>query len=198
MPLGLTDKELLVRLLGGRAADAVLAEGRSLHDVLMACDRGIHYGGWSVPEDAWRTLEVAFEVGRRGMTLPAEKVESWREAEDVWSHFRGRIGGLDYETFFAVGLDVRLRRVCEVALAGGLDRAVIDPRDVFVPLLKAGAASALLVHNHPSDNPEPSADDRRLTARLAMAGQLVGVQVVDHVIVTATGYHSFAAEGPLL
>jgi len=191
--LALTDRELLARLVGDEEAGRLLDAHGSLYGIAQASDRASSYLV-GVPQG----VAVAIECGRRALSLPAEQVESWTDAETAWEHYRGRIAGLDREVLYAIGLDVRLRRVCEVTLAdGGMSRAIVDPRDVFVPLLRAGAASCLLVHNHPSGDPSPSADDRRLTSRIAMAGQLVGVQVVDHVIVTVKAYHSFAADGPL-
>lgn len=195
--LTLTDRELLARFVGDEVAGKLLdACGGSLHALARASDCVLSYGG--VPDGAVAQVALAIECGRRALSLPAESVESWMDAEAVWEHYRGILGGLGTESLHAVGLDTRLRRVCEVVLAhGGMSQAVVDPRDVFVPCLRAGASCVVLVHNHPSGDPSPSADDRRLTARLAMAGQLVGVQVADHVIVTVRAYHSIAADGPL-
>jgi DNA repair protein RadC len=65
---------------------------------------------------------------------------------------------------------------------------------VFRPLIAAGAARAIVVHNHPSGQPDPSDEDRQLTLRLAAAGDLVGIPIVDHVIVARAGWFSFADE----
>ena len=82
---------------------------------------------------------------------------------------------------------------------GSLTAAVVHPREVFKPALLANAAAILCAHNHPSGDPQPSAEDRALTTRLVEAGKLLGIQMLDHVIVgdgTET-YYSFADAGTL-
>jgi DNA repair protein RadC len=74
---------------------------------------------------------------------------------------------------------------------------MVTARDVLRPLVDLGASAAILAHNHPSGDPSPSAADRELTARLVVACALVGVPLVDHLVVAASGHHSFAAEGRL-
>jgi DNA repair protein RadC len=78
---------------------------------------------------------------------------------------------------------------------GGLDECGVSPRDVFRPLLRTGACSCILAHNHPSGEPEPSSQDRLLTLRMAEAGRLLGLRVLDHVIIAAAGWYSFRDEG---
>ena len=68
---------------------------------------------------------------------------------------------------------------------------------MFRPMLRFGAVSALLVHNHPSGDPTPSAADRAFTLRIAQAGRNIGIAVVEHVIVPRRGHHSMAVEGVL-
>jgi DNA repair protein RadC len=78
---------------------------------------------------------------------------------------------------------------------GSLDRAVVHPREVFKPAITANAAAIALGHNHPSGDPEPSADDLALSRRLADAGALLGVDVLAHVIVGAASYVTLRALG---
>ena len=153
-------------------------------------------GGLGAP--AATRLAGAFELGRRALVRPWPDDTPFSDAEDVWAHYRGRLGLLDHELFLVVGLDVRCRRVCEARVAQGtLARCVVQPRDVFLPALRAAAHTVLLVHNHPSGDPTPSADDRSLTARLVLVGQALDVPVVDHVVVARAGYCSLAEEGSL-
>jgi len=143
-------------------------------------------------------LAAAFELGRRALAPPWPKEEPFSDPEDVWAHYRVTLAPLDREVFLAVGLDVRCRRVCEIQVAdGGLSSCGVRPRDVFLPMLRRAAHSLLLVHNHPSGDPTPSREDRRLTVRLATCGSFLGLEVVDHVIVAQSGYHSMAEEGAL-
>jgi DNA repair protein RadC len=80
---------------------------------------------------------------------------------------------------------------------GSLTASVVHPREVFKPAILSNANSVLLSHNHPSGCPLPSQEDRALTVRLAQAGKLLGVDVLDHIIVGDERYFSFADEGLL-
>ena len=86
-----------------------------------------------------------------------------------------------------------LRRV--TVSKGSLSASLVHPRDVFYPAIKANAASIILVHNHPSGDPEPSADDIELTQRMSEAGKLLGIAVLDHVVVAKRGYVSLKERG---
>ncbi len=81
--------------------------------------------------------------------------------------------------------------------SGGMNMALVDPRLVFGVALQVGSASIIFAHNHPSGNPDPSEEDRRLTRRLADAGRLLGITLIDHVILTRGGAFSFADAGLL-
>ena len=85
----------------------------------------------------------------------------------------------------------------EVVSQGTLTASLVHPREVFRPALRACAAALILVHNHPSGDPTPSAEDRDVTSRLARAGEILGVRVVDHVVVAERGYCSLREEGLL-
>lgn len=74
---------------------------------------------------------------------------------------------------------------------GLLNRTLIHPREVFAPALEDRAASLILAHTHPSGALEPSREDREATSRLAQAGKLLGIEVLDHLILSAAGYYSF-------
>jgi DNA repair protein RadC len=80
---------------------------------------------------------------------------------------------------------------------GSLDEAAIHPREVIRRGLDIGAAALILVHNHPSGNPEPSRADIQITHRIAEAGRLLGIAVHDHVIVGRDGHASLKAKGLL-
>ena len=85
----------------------------------------------------------------------------------------------------------------ELVSQGTLTASLVHPREVFRPALRACAASLVLVHNHPSGDPTPSAEDRDVTTRLARAGEILGVRIVDHVVVAERGYCSLREEGLL-
>ena len=81
----------------------------------------------------------------------------------------------------------------ETVSIGSLNASIVHPREVFLPAILHSAASVVLVHNHPSGDPEPSEEDLSITRRLVEVGQLVGIEVLDHVIVGARGVVSLRA-----
>jgi DNA repair protein RadC len=84
-----------------------------------------------------------------------------------------------------------------VASQGTLTASLVHPREVFRPALREAAAAVILVHNHPSGDPTPSQEDREITERLARAGDLLGIPVLDHVVVAERGFASLREEGAL-
>ena len=81
----------------------------------------------------------------------------------------------------------------ETVSIGSLNASIVHPREVFRPAVLASAAATVLVHNHPSGDPEPSEEDLSITKRLVEAGELIGIQVLDHVIVASRGVVSLRA-----
>lgn len=102
------------------------------------------------------------------------------------------------EVFSVLCLSVKHRVVGYASVSRGtLDSTIVHPREVFRTALMASAASICLVHNHPSGDPRPSPDDDLLTVRLVACGDLMGIEVVDHVIVAEHGYFSYREAGRL-
>ena len=92
------------------------------------------------------------------------------------------------ETFFAVHLNTKNRILClDQVSIGSLTAAIVYPRDVYSSALLSGAASVIFVHNHPSGDPAPSAEDLVLHRRLVDAGNLLGIRVLDSLVVGAQG-----------
>jgi DNA repair protein RadC len=143
-------------------------------------------------------LIAAFELGRRcaGSHLP--EGAALRGPQDVFRHFGPRLRRLSQERFVVVLLDGRHRVLGEEMVSQGtLTASLVHPREVFRPALRASAAAVVLVHNHPSGDPTPSAEDRAVTDRLARAGEILGVRVLDHVVVAERGYVSLREQGAL-
>ncbi|HUH05691.1 MAG TPA: DNA repair protein RadC [Kofleriaceae bacterium] len=137
-------------------------------------------------------LCAAFALGRRGIEARTASA-SIQSAADVYARLRPRTAGLAQEVFLVLGLDVRNAVMAEIEIARGcLTGVEVHPREVFRPLIRAGAAACIVAHNHPSGDPTPSRDDLLLTARLREVGELVGIPVLDHVIVATRGYVSVA------
>ena len=96
------------------------------------------------------------------------------------------------EHFVVVLLNARHEvDLVETISIGSLNASIVHPREVFLPAIRASAASILLVHNHPSGDPEPSEEDLAITKRLIECGELLGVAVLDHVIIASRGVVSF-------
>lgn len=104
----------------------------------------------------------------------------------------------DREHCVIVLLDTKHRLVDTVTVStGSVDHTFMAPREVFRDALLANASALVLAHNHPSGDPEPSRDDERITSRLTRAGELVGVDVLDHLIVGGRRWVSLARRGLL-
>ena len=142
-------------------------------------------------------LKAAFEL--------ASRVEGYSEAgdrmivktpEDVVNLVKSRLKSKKKEYFLAILLDTRnqLIKVAEIAI-GSLEASIVHPREVFKEAISASAASVLFAHNHPSGVPEASEDDINLTKRLAEAGEIVGIDVLDHIIIGDEKYLSLKREG---
>jgi len=142
-------------------------------------------------------IKSAFELGKRleGYAEAAEK-PVLSGTEDVVRLVRGRLMGEKREHFLALLLDTRgqLIRIAEVSV-GSLDSSVVHPREVFKEAVSASAASVIFVHNHPSGDPQASAEDIGLTKRLVEAGEIMGIDVLDHVIVCDRAHLSLKAKG---
>ncbi len=108
------------------------------------------------------------------------------------------LGDLDREVFFSVMLDIKQRLTgMSLVSVGTLDASIVHPREVFKAAVVGNAAAILCVHNHPSGDPTPSREDLALSTRLARAGKVLGIPVLDHVVIGVGGYTSFKDQGLL-
>jgi len=99
------------------------------------------------------------------------------------------------EYFLTLHLDGKNRIICiEEVSVGSLNQSIVHPREVFKTALLSSAAAIILIHNHPSGDPQPSREDREITRRLKEAGELLGIRVLDHMIIGET-YLSFVEMG---
>lgn len=143
-------------------------------------------------------LALAFELCRRfneDRMLIGERFETpW----DVYKHFHMRLRDLKQEQFIVMLLDNHRRYIGDDLVSQGtLTASPVHPRDVFSRAVRAGAASIIVVHNHPSGEPEPSKADLDLTRLLRNAGELMGIPVLDHVIIGNDKYFSLVDHGLL-
>jgi DNA repair protein RadC len=143
-------------------------------------------------------VHAALELGRR-MTLEAREAGvPLRGPRDVVAAFAPRLAELPVEEFHVAILDSQHRLERDVLVSRGLlDASLVHPREVFREAIAERAAAVVLVHNHPSGDPTPSAEDRAVTGQLVAAGRLLDIPVHDHVIVGRGRYVSFAEAGLL-
>jgi DNA repair protein RadC len=140
---------------------------------------------------------AAVEFGKRlgRVRNPGRSVVS--SPADVDGLLRGRIANLDRENFVAVLLNTKNEVIGSPTISvGTLSASLVHPREVFKPAIRASAASVVLAHNHPSGRVEPSREDREVTARLVGAAEIIGIEVLDHVIL-GDGYFSMKEHGML-
>lgn len=142
-------------------------------------------------------IKAAFELANRlAHSHESEKKSVVKAPEDVVNLIQKKLKGKKKEYFLVLCLDTRgkLIKMSEVSV-GSLDSSIVHPREVFKEALTASAASVIFAHNHPSGEPEPSEDDIKLTKRLADAGDILGIEVLDHVITGDNDFRSLKREG---
>ena len=143
-------------------------------------------------------LIAAFELAGRLIGEERPDVARIAEPGDAVRLVGNRLRDLQVEEFHLLALDTRSRLLRDVLITRGLlDSSLVHPREVFRAAITEAAAGIILVHNHPSGDPTPSAEDRAVTRQLVAAGQLLDLPVHDHIIVAGDRFLSFATAGLL-
>lgn len=138
-------------------------------------------------------IAACFELGRR--LLRNKKSVLIFEPKDVWDQLKD-IRDNKKEHFVIFFLDSRNQEIKrEIISVGSLNANLAHPREVFEPAVRYLAAQVIVAHNHPSGDFEPSEDDLTITKRLVEAGKIMGIEVVDHIIVTGKNFLSFKEKG---
>jgi len=139
------------------------------------------------------SILAALELGRRSISKKNEKLIRFKNPQDVYEYYFSLITGLKHELFKAAAVDGKNVLIKDTTISKGiLDASLVHPREVFKFALNENASALFLIHNHPSGILRPSEDDLKITERLRNAGELMGIRVIDHIIVTEDGYYSFA------
>jgi len=144
-------------------------------------------------------LKACFEIARRinfSMKKSDKKIKkSFVSPKDIFEIVREKIINYHKEHFLVVCLDNRNEIIAsEIISVGTLNNSLIHPRETFEIAIKNHSAQIIICHNHPSDELMPSEDDLVVTKRLIEAGKLLGIEVIDHLIISKTDYFSFAKE----
>ena len=205
-PAALTGQELLAILLGTGCAgrDALLVAG----ELLAVVDGSLRrLGGRPLAELARipgvgrskaARLAAALELGRRVDAEAEPPPERIRGPTDVQRVYAARLRDLTVEESHVLALGSQSQILGDRLITRGiLNSSLVHPREVFRAAIAEAAAGIIVVHNHPSGDPTPSADDRAVTRQLVEAGRLLDLPVYDHVIVAGDRYVSFAEAGLL-
>ncbi len=200
-PAALSNVELVALLLGGGRSEqralSLLQQVGGLSGLLRCMPTEL-LAAPGIGDASATAVCAAVELARRIGQLEMPFESPIHGPEDVRRYVRASLRGRSQEVFMVLGLDgrQRVRLVREVAV-GSLSHVEVHPREVFRPLVRAGSHSVILVHNHPSGELRPSPGDLRLTSRLVELGELLGIPVLDHLIVTDDGITSFIGLGLL-
>jgi DNA repair protein RadC len=139
------------------------------------------------------TLRAIAEINQRWLEEKISRTEFLECAQDVYRLLEQRLRDRGHEIFAIVFLDTKHRVLTiEELFHGTIDSASVFPREIVKRALELGAAALIAVHNHPSGIPEPSLEDQKITRELKAACQLMELRLLDHVVIGANSYHSFA------
>ena len=201
----LGDNELLALVIGqGSRQGGAL----SVANALLAAHGGLHGLVRGAPDDLSRVAGIggaravqilaALELGRRTLTRGSSARVQLRNAREAAAYLLPRFGWRPVEQFGVILLDSRHRVTrTTVLVSGTLNTSIVEPREVFREAAIGGAAAIVAFHNHPSGDPSPSPEDVELTRRLAAAGVLMGIDLVDHIVLGDARYCSLKELGQL-
>lgn len=195
--MALSDAELIALLIepGCRGKSSLDIAREIVSDGLLAVARREWIPGKPVGSlGASRVARIgaALELGRRIAALSTTSSEPVTDPASLAPRLIARYGHQVQETLGGIFLDSRCRIIAERSIyVGTLTSAAVSPRDVFRLAFEHHAASVIVFHNHPSGDPSPSPDDVAFTTKLVDIGHAMGVEVLDHMIVTTSGFLSF-------
>ncbi|MBN2565514.1 MAG: DNA repair protein RadC [Candidatus Eisenbacteria bacterium] len=205
-PVGRTDLEILRMLLaGGTGAQPASEVGRellerfgSLHGVLKESPSNLK-SVRGVGDRLALRLSAAGELARRLISHEKRTPKLYLSGpEDVADMFMREMSGLDREHFRAILLNTKNRILGVRTISiGSLNASIVHAREVFKAAVAESAQAIVLVHNHPSGLPEPSSEDIAVTERLAEAGRILGIEVLDHIVLGSNGFVSLKELGHL-
>lgn len=199
----LSDSELLAILIGGGTRNMSAVDlGKMLLDrygsvsELAKRDFGAFRKIPGIGDAKAVTIAAAFELGRRIEITPFTDRKMIKTPEDIASYYIPRLRDRQTEIFLVLLLNTANQIFREITVStGSLNSSIVHPREVFTTAITDSAASVMLIHNHPSGNPEPSREDIEITRRLKEAGEIIGIKVLDHLIIAGNTFTSLARKG---
>jgi len=138
-------------------------------------------------------IKALFEFNNRyNQVIKTKKIITIKKSEDVYNCFVDKLKDKKKEHFYVLFLDSKNKLISEDLISvGTLNSSIVHPREVFNNAIRENANSIILVHNHPSGNPQPSEEDKEITELLVKAGELLSIKVLDHVIIGREKWYSF-------
>lgn len=198
----LSDTELLAILLrvgssGKSAVDMareLITESGSFRNIDSKSFAELKRKGLGIAKIA--QIKAAIEIGKRFLKEKSLTKIKIKTSKDLVNYFIPYMRDLRKEIFKVVLLDGKNKIIKDVTISEGtLTKSIIHPREILKEAVTESAAALMLMHNHPSGEPQPSQDDIEITNRIISACELVGIKVLDHVIIGANNYFSFFNEG---
>lgn len=196
-PGELTHAELMAVLLGvGTRKEEVLSmAGRIVRDygeraIIHETNAGRLASTLDIPLAKACQIVASFELGRRAYQQKAGKPVYLRTAEQAHQHLMS-MAHLQKEQLRGLYLNSRYQLIHEEIISmGSLTANIVHPREVFKPALEHGAVAVIIAHNHPSGSLQPTSDDLAATSQLKAAGALLGIDLLDHLILTSEAFTS--------
>ncbi len=141
-------------------------------------------------------IKAGIELGKRVLQQVPQAKFSIQMPGDAARYIEDDIKYLKQEHFITLMLDTKNQVISKETISiGTLNSSIVHPREVFKPAIKKSVSAIILAHNHPSGDPTPSREDIEVTKRLVKAGELLGIDVLDHIIIGDSKYISFKEEG---
>lgn len=202
----LSEAELLAILIGSGNTDETAVE--LMRRMLADCHNDLNaLARWSVPDYSRFkgmgpaksiTIMAALELGKRRKLQDVRQRTHITYSRDIFDLFHPLMCDLEQEEFWVLLLNHASKVIDKVRIStGGIDGVYADVRSILREALLQRATHIALIHNHPSGNPHPSDQDRRLTSHIREAARTMNISLTDHVIITDDKFYSFADEGVL-
>lgn len=202
----LSDAELLAILIGSGSTS--LSAVDLAREILKLADNNLHKLGKLQINDLKKlkgigdvraiNIIAALELGRRRKASDINQEQKIRSSSDVYEIFHALLSDLNHEEFWVLYLNRSNKVLSRLRISqGGISGTITDVRLIMKTGIELLASSIIICHNHPSGNREPSEADIRITGKIKEASAFFDISVLDHIIVTDSGYYSFADNGAL-